>query len=144
MDNIDKYGHCVVCHRNLIVERVAEGKVIKMFLPEKEETDFLLNDGSRMRVCICRTCKREKDFTDKKLQEQIMEAVIAGWQLEVDTMVADENKPEWTPERAKAHMEVYGKKSLLLHSENADKHVIEKHQSDVLRAMEEALEPKVE
>ena len=124
-ENIDKYGHCVSCHRNLTIERVVDGKVMTMFLPDKEETEFLLDDGSRMRVCICRQCKQGKDLTDPKLQETIMEAVINGWDMEVKSLVKDDSKPDWTPDRAKDYMDVYSRKKMILHNESVDKHVVE-------------------
>lgn len=131
MSNIDKYGHCVLCHRNLIVERVSDGKVIHMFTPDKEETEFLLDDGSKMRVCVCRPCKMTIDFNDKKTCDNIMEAVVNGWQAEVDTLVADEKRPEWDGKRAKEHMKVYGEKKILFHSENTEKHIVEKEREKI-------------
>src|SRR3990167_1435332 len=136
MSNIDKYGHCVVCHRNLIVERVSDGKVIRMFTPDKEETEFLLDDGSRMRVCICKPCKMTIDLNDKKVINNIMEAVTNGWQSEVDTLVADEKRPEWTPERAKNHMKVYKEKNILFHSENSEHHVVEDARKIIIDKLE--------
>lgn len=135
-NNIDRYGHCCKCHRNLIVERVSDGKVIHMFTPDKEETEFLLDDGSRMRVCVCKQCKMTIDFNDEKTCDNIMEAVVNGWKVEVDTLVADEKRPEWDTERARSHMKVYGKKKILFHSENTENHVVE----DVKKRIMEKLE----
>lgn len=132
MSNIDKYGHCCVCHRNLIIERVSDGEVIQMFIPDREETEFLLDDGSRMRVCICRSCKMTIDFNEKKICDKIMESVINGWQAEVDTLVADEKRPEWDNERAKKHMKVYGEKKILFHSENTEKHIVEDERKKIM------------
>ena len=136
MSNIDKYGHCAICHNNLMVERVSDGKVINMFTPDKDETEFLLDDGSRMRISICRPCKLTIDFNDKKVIDNIMEAVINGWQLEVDTLVADEKRPEWTPERAKNHMKVYKEKNILFHSENSEHHVVEDARKIIIDKLE--------
>lgn len=135
-DNIDKYGHCVSCHRNLIIERVVDGRVMKIFLPDKEETEFLLDDGSRMRVCVCRKCKETKDFKDEKFQETIMEAVVNGWRLEVDSLVSDDNKPDWTPETSKRHMDIYSKKKILIHSDSVEKHIVENRIKDIQKDLE--------
>ena len=129
MDNIDRYGHCCLCHRNLIAERVADGVVIKVFLPEKEETEFLLDDESRMRVCICRTCKQTLDLNNPEVQKEIMDCAIEGWRLEtrryVDGIVVDGKQIQWSEEQRNKHMEVYSKKNIVMHSENAEKHILD-------------------
>ena len=143
-DNIDKYGHCVSCHKNLVVERAIDGKVMKVFLPDKDETEFLLDDGSKMRVCICKLCKRDMDFNDPKVNKQIMEAVINGWQLEVDSLVQDEKRPEWDVERGKNHMRVYSNKKILFNSEFTENHIVEGNKSEILKEKEEAMSGKRE
>jgi len=136
LENIDKYGHCVYCHRNLIFERVVDGKVIFMFSPDKEETEFLLDDGSRMRVCICRQCKTNIDLHDKKVHEDIMESVINGWELEIKGLVKDENKPEWTYERGKKHMDFYRIKKILFRSDDIEKNVIDRECEKIIKNIE--------
>mgnify|MGYP001617276113 CR=1 FL=1 len=142
IDNIDKYGHCCSCHRSLIIEKVSDGKVIHMFLPDKDETEFLLDDGSRMRVCVCKQCKEGKDFNDLTFKNTIMEAVIAGWQLEVDSLVADEKKSDWNKDKGKKHMEYYSKRKILFHNDSVDKHVVESRIKDIQKELEEKVSPK--
>lgn len=135
MENIDKYGHCVVCHKSLIVERAVDGKVIKMFTPEHDETRYMLTDGTEMRVCICKSCKSTIDLDNRKVKDQIMEAVINGWDLEVKSLVADDKKPDWTEDKAKNHMDIFGSKKIYIHSESLGKHIIQKARELVLEEM---------
>lgn len=123
-ENIDKYGHCVVCHKGLLIERVVDGKAVKIFSPDKEESEFLLDDGSRMRVCICRGCKKDVDLSNEDTQKIIMEAVINGWDLEVKSLVEDNKKPDWDSKRGKEYMDVYKKRNIVLYADKVEKHVI--------------------
>src|SRR3990167_2783237 len=132
--NIDKYGHCVICHRNLIIERVVDGIVMNVFLPEKEETQFLLDDGSRMRVCICRDCKTEANLNDESTQIEIMEAVIAGWQLEVDEMVKE---GKWVKEKGSEHMSKYKTRNILIHADSVSEQVVHRKRKELLKKLEE-------
>ena len=98
-----------------------------------EETEYLLDDGSRMRVCICRECKKTKDLSDDKIKDYIMEAVVNGWELELRDLVADKSKPNWTPEKVKSHMDVYRNKKILLNSESVDKHTVENRIKEIVK-----------
>ena len=133
MNNIDRYGHCCLCHKNMIIERVVDQKVIQMFTPDKDETEYLLDDGSRMRVCICKDCKAGVDLNAVETKNNIMEAVINGWELETKGYV-DEQK--WTPERQKSYMAIYSQKKLDIHSEGLSNYVIEdrkKRLADIMK-----------
>src|ERR1043165_3892177 len=103
-DNIDRFGHCVCCHKNMLTKRVVDGKVIDMFLPEHDHTDFLLDNGSIMKVCMCKPCKQNVDLTSNKVQENIMEACLKGWELETKALVADQMLPNWTEETAQYYL----------------------------------------
>lgn len=132
MDNIDRYGHCVTCHKNLIIERAVDGKVIPMFTPEHDETEFLLTDGSKMRACICKPCKENVDLDSDKVKNYVMEAVINGWQLEVDSLVNDEKRFDWNKERGELHMDKYSKLKIDCHSEKLAKHVVEERKKELI------------
>ena len=110
MDRIDfdQFGHCVVCHKNMVVKKVVSGKVIDFFLPEYSETEYLLNDGSKMRVAICNDCKVN---LNPEHNDKVMDCVKKGWQVEVDSF------EHWTKEKKQAHMEVYLKKDIVARSE---------------------------
>ena len=97
--NWDKYGHCCLCHKNMIIEQVIDGKVQIRFTPDKDETQYLLNDGSKMRVSICKSCKKgltDKDFTG------IMASVMRGWEEEVKTL-------KWTKKKKRDYLNRYSK-----------------------------------
>ena len=111
----DKYGHCVLCHRNLILEQVIDQKVQKRFHVDREETEFKLDDGSKMRVCICRPCKHE--LTEEKYKK-VMDSVIKGWQVEVSSL-------DWAKEKKEKHMEVYSKRKIVENTEKSNKVEVE-------------------
>lgn len=113
-DDIDKFGHCVVCHRNLIVRRVVDGKVQNTLAPEFGQTEFLMNNGSRLVVCMCRICQNTYDLSDKKIQEDIMAAVEKGWDLEHKLLVANGTITEEVAKKEKENRKDF---SLEMHSE---------------------------
>ena len=89
LDRIDKFGHCNICAKNLLTQRVVDGKVQDMFVPEYGDASFLLNDGSRMQVTICKDCQRNNELTDPKVQKDIMDACMKGWELETKKLTID-------------------------------------------------------
>ena len=100
---VDKFGHCLKCGKNLITEKIIEGVVKKVTLPDYDQIQFLLDDGSKMRVAICKPCKaivKEKDYP------VLMKSVIAGWQREVNSL------DHWDKAKKVAHMKVYKKKKI--------------------------------
>lgn len=115
IDNIDKYGFCVLCHSNLITKRVVDGKVIEMFLPIHSQTKFLLDNGSQMDVCMCKPCQQSNDLQDPLIHKNIMEAVYKGWQLETKLLV--ESKV-WEQEHGDKYLEIMKKHSIDCHSEH--------------------------
>lgn len=131
-DKIDRFGHCVGCGENLLVKRVVNGRVVDMFKPIYDHTIFLLDNGSEMQVTICKKCKSTLDLNCSKVQEDIMEACIKGWDLESKILVEDESKPEWTKERANEYMKDMACLNIDCHSENLDKHVVQNRQFEIL------------
>jgi hypothetical protein len=131
INDIDRFGHCVVCHKNMLYERVVDGKAIQMFRPEHDHTEFLMNDGSRMRVCICKPCKENVDLAMPAIQEMVMACVKRGWQLEVNTLVADEKRIDWDFDRAEKHMEKYNSLSIECHSEDVADHIIQERKEKI-------------
>lgn len=117
-DNIDRFGHCCVCHKNMITKRVVDGKVIDMFLPDHDHTDFLLDNGSIMKVCMCKSCKANVDLTSPKVHKYIMEACLKGWELETKALIADESLPNWNEDTAKIYLEKMSKLNIDCHSDS--------------------------
>lgn len=124
-DNIDRFGFCVLCHKNLLTKKVVDGKVVDMFLPIYDETIFLLNNGSQMQVTICKICKSSNDLNDPKMHSNIMDAVQKGWELETKMLVSDEKLPDWTEEKGKEYLSKMSKLNIDCHSENLDKYAIQ-------------------
>lgn len=108
IDNIDKFGNCCVCHRNLVVNKVIGGKVESTWHPDKDDAYMKLNQGSLMPIAICKPCKHSVDMTDPLVHTQIMQAVNNGWALEIDHMKKHpEQFKDFTPEKEKALKDMY-------------------------------------
>lgn len=107
----DKYGHCIICGKNMKYTQIVDGKEISRFSDEYCEVEYLLNDNSKMRVAICTSCKPAlADTTDT--YDMIMEKVVKGWDVETSALVADPEKKDWTPDRKKVHMARYSNLSI--------------------------------
>ena len=122
MIDYDKYGHCSLCHTNLIIEEVIDGKVQLRFTVDKDETEYLLDDGSRMRVCICKPCKAK--LTDKD-SPKIMASVIKGWEMEVAQL-------DWAKEKKEQYLNEYSKKKIVFKTEGQSKDLIETKRKEAL------------
>ena len=99
----DKYGHCVLCHDTLISKNVIEGKLQERASPKLDEVQFVLSDGSKMRVCMCRSCKhdlKEDDYSD------IMTCVYNGWKKEAEGL-------SWTTSQRVVYLENCAKKRIV-------------------------------
>ncbi len=125
LERIDKYGHCVFCTKNMIVKRVVDGKVIDMFTPDHDHTDFMLNTGSMMKVCMCKKCKKEIDLSIPMIHKMIMDAVQRGWELETKSLIASEAYPDWTEEFGKKYLEKMSTLNIDCHASDMDKSSME-------------------
>lgn len=103
----DLFGHCVICHKNMIIEQAIDGIVQKRYTPDYTERQFVLNDGSKMRVAMCL-----KDAEAQIDAKQIMDCVINGWERETAEMVKSDLFPHWTPEKKEVYMNEYRKKEI--------------------------------
>lgn len=106
----DVYGHCCLCHNNLIVPRIVDNKQEMMFSTEFDQTEFVISNNSRMVVCICKSCKSNIDLSDPTTHGRIMESVKLGWDGETGN---DKRQP----------MDYHDLK-ILFHSENIDDYVV--------------------
>lgn len=96
--DFDKFGYCVLCGKNMLIEQVIGGKVERRFTAEHGEMEVLLDDGSRMRICMCKKCKvkvSKKDFS------RIMDKVKNGWKNEIEDL-------KWTAEKKQKYFDRYG------------------------------------
>ena len=96
----DTFGHCIRCHRNLILEKVINNEWKKVLAPDYSQVQVELDDGSKMRVVMCLGC--QESYEDKH-HDNMMKAVILGWQNEID------NNPLWNDDMKKNYMKRYGK-----------------------------------
>ena len=123
MLDYDCFGHCCLCHKNMLVEEVIGGKVQMRFLPDYDETEYLLDDGSKMRVALCKPCKSQ---LSEKHHDKVMGSIIKGWRVEVD------NLKHWDKAKKDAYMEIYSQKQIVCKSENVPVDVLDKKFSEHL------------
>lgn len=116
----DLFGHCIVCHKNMLFEQIIDGKAQMRFSPEYTEKEFILDDNSKMRVAMCR---EHASKVTKKDYKDIMKTVVKGWDKETDELVKSPNYPSWTQERKMKYMSEYEKKSIKNVSEDDSKKV---------------------
>lgn len=112
----DQYGHCVNCHKNLLVPRIVGGKEIMTFTPDFDQTEFVISNKSRMVVCMCKPCKASIDLSDPMVHDNIMKCVKDGWagELGKDRCPNDANNLD-----------------ILFHSENIDDYVVQNRLSEM-------------
>ncbi len=115
----DTRGCCAGCHRQVIEEKVVDGEVIVRLMSCYDEVQFTLNDDSKMRVAVCKDCKKE--LTDKH-SPTLMKTIYNGWKAEVDKLVKD---GKWDEKKKKDYLKRYKKKSILFRSEGMGDHDIE-------------------
>lgn len=121
--NIDRFGHCVVCHKAMIITQIIDEKEQVRFTPDYDTTQFLLDNGSMMKVAICKSCKNDVTENDYNI---IMEAVINGWDLETRYLVKDPKKSLWDEARRKKYMDEYSKRKIIFYAEGKPKDVVDK------------------
>lgn len=95
----DCFGHCVKCHKNMLIEQVVDGELIQRFTPDYSEEEFLLDNGSRMRVVICKDCQKSLTEND---YNKIMQCVINGWKKEIEN-----NPDKWDRDKKKKYQDDY-------------------------------------
>jgi hypothetical protein len=100
----------------MIYEQVIGQKVTRRFHVDYDETEYLLDDGSKMRVALCKPCKG--NLTEVKNKE-IMDCVIEGWREEVKTL-------PWSDEKKKDYMDRYSKKEIICMAEGVPKDILQK------------------
>lgn len=133
-DDIDRFGHCVICHKNLIYKRIVDGKEMELFMPIHDHTDFMLNSGSIMKVCMCKPCKESTDLHDPLVHDSIMQAVQKGWELETKLLV--ENKT-WEKDHGEKYLKEMAKLNIALHADNIEKRTLETKSKELSESFRE-------
>ena len=125
--SFDKFGHCVFCHKRMIIEQVIDKKVQIRFTPDYDEVQVILNTGSKMRVAICKQCKEKEEYKDYKT---IMKTVYRGWEMETDELVKDEKKKKWTKERQKQYLDRQAKLEIVTTTHGKPDYALDKKVKD--------------
>jgi hypothetical protein len=119
IDNIDKFGNCVGCHRHLVKNIIVGGKVQGVLDADASDSFFKLNTGSILVVPICKPCKATMNLDDAGVQSNILAEVNLGWQLELDHMKAHPDKfPEHTIEKENYIKAMYAGLNIVSHEAN--------------------------
>lgn len=124
MPEYDAYGFCCLCHRNLRYEQVINNQVMMRFSADYDETEYLLNDGSKMRIAICKLCKAELTEEHNK---KIMDNVKAGWKEEVKVL-------PWTEEKKKDYIARYMQKDIVCLSDRVPMDILKEKHLDYQRS----------
>jgi len=124
--NFDLYGHCVLCHINMLEDKYVDGKMIIRLTAQAVDTSYLLNTGSYMNVTMCRKCKVELKDTESEYNA-IMASVILGWEIEYTDLVASASKPQYTETIKAQYMEEQHKKKIVIRTELLEPDAVMKH-----------------
>lgn len=91
-----EYGFCLLCEKDVMVSCGTCGH--KKHGNNYTEVLLDLSNGSKMPIAVCLECKDKVSHADKS---DIMKAVRAGWQKELDAM-------DWSKEQREAYWKTHG------------------------------------
>ncbi len=146
LDKIDRFGHCCLCARNLLTKKVIDGKVQDIWVPEYGEAIFLLNDGSKMQVTICKICQNTHELTDPAVHKDIMDAVMKGWELETKKLTTEGGEtPEgnfirWSKENGEKYLKHMAKKAIDIHVGSIDERILQERSKENFRIFKSKLD----
>lgn len=115
----DRHGHCVVCHEDMYYTQIIDNKPQQRLSPLYGEIEYLLDDGSKMRVAVCNDCKGELK-NDEEETTRIMDCVFKGWRHELDKY------SHWDNDKKKKYLKEYSKRKIVMRSERLDDDIIQK------------------
>lgn len=116
--NIDVFGQCIECGCTMIEKKMINGQMQTVFTAQRGEVEYLLDDGSKMRVAMCKSDIEKLDGTEL---DYVMGAVVKGWQHELETY------SKWDQEKKDKYMKKYGNLSIVTRSDNKEEDVVKKH-----------------
>lgn len=96
----DVFGYCVKCGKRMINHAVIDGIYKIRLTGDYTTVTYKLNDGSQMRVAMCRHCS-ERLTGDVSENNMIMLKVWRGWQNEVETYA------NWSEDKKKKYLDKY-------------------------------------
>ncbi len=101
-----------------------------MFDGDYREMNFILNDGSNMRVATCEACllKYEgmNEVDKEKENKSVMANVYAGWEYEAQILVADKKKTEWDDKKRENYLSRYKQLEIVTNTDKLDPAVVER------------------
>lgn len=115
----DLHGHCVSCHEDMSIIEIIDGKPQRRLTGKYMEEDYLLNDGSQMRVAICKDCKEGLKDDDEE-RSRIMDCVFKGWEHEL------KNYSHWDDDKKSNHLKVYSQKRIVTRTKGLGKDMLKK------------------
>ena len=123
MERYDKLGHCTVCGKCMVTEQVIDNQVQYRFSADYREKEFLVSDGSKMRVAICLECR---DNLTEKDYKNIMKCVYNGWKEEIKTL-------DWDKEKKEKYLNDYSKIEIISEAEGKDPNTLNKEFEEFLK-----------
>jgi len=111
--DFDLYGHCVLCHHNMIRDEYIDGEMQTRLAAEHRMVKYLLNDGSQMNVTMCLECVNKLTDSQDEI-DLVMKSVVRGWEIETSDLVASISKPMWTQQLKDDHMKKQSKKKIVV------------------------------
>lgn len=114
--DLDKFGNCIYCHRQLVMNKVVGGQVETVLHPDASDSFFRLNTGSILVVPICKPCKSTVNLEDPDVHKKILEEVNHGWELEIHHMRSNKHKfPEFNEKKESDVRSLYSGLSIVSH-----------------------------
>ncbi len=115
--NIDVFGQCIECGCKMIEEKMINGAIQTVFTAQRGEVEYILDDGSKMRVAMCKDDIAKLDGTET---DYVMGAVVRGWQHELETY------SKWGQSQKDAYMDKYGKLEIVTRSDNKSEDAVKR------------------
>ena len=88
----------------MIITQIIDNVPTKRFSIDYGEVEYILDNGSKMRVAICKNCK--VDLKDKDTKE-VMECVKRGWKKELESL------HNWSEDKKADYIQRYDKLSII-------------------------------
>ena len=122
---------CVLCNKNLVVQRIIDGESVNMLSPDFSKTSYILNTGSNIDVTICTSCKSKNDLNDDKIKDKINKAIMEGWRKESEELLNDKL---WTREKGNSYLKAMNKLSVVLNCDHLSNNVIGKFKDNLKKS----------
>lgn len=119
---LSEFAPCVICKKNLITNKVIDGKVQKVFIADQGLSEFMLNNGSILTVCMCKTCKGCYDLHDLRVHDLVIKGCMDGWNVETQILV-DGN--HWDNKQRNDYLNKMNELSIHSNIDNLDKNKLE-------------------